>query len=352
MQGTLNKTLFVRFSSVGDLLLTTPALRSLRRRFPECRIDVLVRSEYAGLLRGNPSCNTILEFPAGGTLAELLRLRERVRQAGYDLIVDLHGSLRSRILCHGLRNVVRFRKRVIPRWLLLRFKADWYSLWGGSPGMAERYLEALRPWGVRDDCGGLEVFPPAEARAAADELAATVWPSGREEGMVGIAPSARHATKRWPWEHFAETGAELSRKHRKGVIIFGGAEDRELCGSVSRRIRELHPTVELLDASGRLPLLGTAALMDRCAVVVTNDSGLMHLAAARKRRIVACFGSTVRQFGFYPPAELSIVVEEHGLPCRPCTHIGRAECPLGHFRCMTAIAPARVTAAASAFIES
>jgi ADP-heptose:LPS heptosyltransferase len=242
---------------------------------------------------------------------------------------------------------------VIPRWLLLRFKADWYSLFGGAPGMADRYLETLRPWGVRDDRGGLEVFPSAGSRREADELAATVWPSRGEvrEGMIGIAPSARHATKRWPWERFAETGAELSRKHRKGLILFGGPEDTELCGNVGRRIRELHPAVELLDASGRLTLLGTAALMDRCAVVVTNDSGLMHLAAARKRRIVACFGSTVRQFGFYPPAELSIVVEEHGLPCRPCTHIGRAECPLGHFRCMTAIAPARVTAAASAFID-
>ncbi len=112
------------------------------------------------------------------------------------------------------------------------------------------------------------------------------------------------------------------------------------------------PSVPVLNTAGMLSLIETAAAMDHCRVIVTNDSGLMHIAAARRRRIVAIFGSTVRQFGFYPPADRSIVVEEHGLECRPCTPIGRASCPRGHFRCMQDITPGRVSAAASAFMNA
>ena len=351
MQGTLNTTLIVRFSSVGDLLLTTPSIRALRRRFPESRIDFLVRSEYAELLRGNPHCTSLLEFPAGGTLDDLSRLRGQIRRAGYDLIVDLHGSLRSRILLRGLRNVVRIRKRVVPRWFLVRCKADLYSFFGGSPGVADRYLETLRPWGVSDDGEGPEIFPSEEAQAAAAALAEK---AGAEEkaGWIGVAPSAKHATKIWPWERFAGAAAELSRIRRTGVMLFGGPDDADLCGRTARRIRELQPDIRVLDASGQLTLPATAALMDRCGVILTNDSGLMHLAAARKRKIVALFGSTVGQFGFFPSAGSSIVVEQHGLRCRPCTHIGRESCPLGHFRCMTEIGPERVVAAASAIIST
>jgi heptosyltransferase-2 len=217
--------------------------------------------------------------------------------------------------------------------------------------VTDRYLEPLRPWQVADDGEGPEIFPSEEARNAAGELAARAG-AGEDAGWVGLAPSARHATKMWPWEGFARAGAELSLRRRTGVILFGGETDAALCAQTAARVRELHPGVSLLDASGKLSLPATAALMDRCGVVLTNDSGLMHLAAARRRKIVAIFGSTVRQFGFAPPAGSSIVVEQHGLPCRPCTHIGRPSCPLGHFRCMTEISPERVIAAASAFRTS
>ena len=351
MPGTLSKTLIIRLSSVGDIVLSTPLIRGLRRRFPQAQIHYLVRADYADLLRGNPHLSRLIEFPRRGTLGDLRRLRTEIVRAGYDCIIDIHGSIRSRILSRGLRNVVRMRKRAVARFLLVHGKTDLYAFLGGSPSVVERYVETVAPWNVADDGEGPELFPRAEAQAHA---AAVLLPlENRVHGnMIGICPSARHFTKMWPPERFAECAATLGTRHGAGIVLFGSAADANLCSDMASRLASMAPSVPVLNTAGMLSLIETAAAMDHCRVIVTNDSGLMHIAAARRRRIVAIFGSTVRQFGFYPPADRSIVVEEHGLECRPCTPIGRASCPRGHFRCMQDITPGRVSAAASAFMNA
>lgn len=351
MPGTLSKTLIIRLSSVGDIVLSTPLIRGLRRRMPQAEIHYLVRSDYADLLRGNPHLSRLIEFPRGGTLSDLAGLRAAVRRERYDCILDIHGSLRSRILCRGLRNLVRIRKRAFARFLLVHGKLDLYALFGGSPSVVERYFEPLAPWGVRNDGEGPELFPSGEARGRAESVLRLL----REQvsgNVVGVCPSARHFTKIWPTERFAECAAALGTRHGAGIVVFGSAGETDRCAEMTRRLAASAPSVPVVNAAGMLSLTETAAAMDFCRVIVTNDSGLMHVAAARRRSVVAIFGSTVRQFGFFPPADRSIVVEEHGLKCRPCTPIGRASCPKGHFRCMLAIPPARVIAAASAFMNS
>jgi heptosyltransferase-2 len=130
------------------------------------------------------------------------------------------------------------------------------------------------------------------------------------------------------------------------VILLGSADESDLCRTVADRIRHLQPGARVLNLAGKSSLSESAAVLDRCAVVLTNDSGLMHLAAARKRKLVAIFGPTVSQFGFFPVGTDSIVLEERDLRCRPCTHIGLPVCPRGHFRCMNDIPVSRVVAAA------
>jgi lipopolysaccharide heptosyltransferase II len=348
MQGTLGKTLIIRFSSVGDIVLSTSLVRTLRRRFPQSTMDYLIRSDYAELLRGNPYLSTVLEFPGAGTWRDLQHFRRLIRESGYDLIIDLHGSLRSRALCSGLPNVVRLCKRVVERFFLIHLQWDLYRLGRGAPDVVQRYLETVRPWGVVDDGQGLDLFPDAAAFAQLGKLFSDPLP----ETLIGICPSARHQTKIWPAEFFAEAGAELARKFQSPLVLFGSAPESPRCEEILRMIHAREPSATVLDASGKLSFLGTAAAMDHCAVILTNDSGLMHIAAARKRKIIAIFGSTVRQFGFFPPPELSILLEQHGLSCRPCTHIGRRECPKGHFRCMREIAPSRAVDAASAFLHA
>ena len=348
MRETLRKTLIIRFSSVGDIVLSTPLVRGLRREMPQVQIDYLVRAEYADLLRGNPHLSGLIEFPRGGTLGDLRELRGEIVRRGYDCIVDIHGSLRSRLLCRGVGNVVRVRKRVFPRFVLVHFKKDLYSFFGGAPPVSERYCEPLASLNVTDDGEGPELFPSPEARARAEEVLHPL----RGEGMViGICPSARHETKMWPPERFAEAAAVLGQQRGAGIVLFGSPAEAERCRAIAEQVKSSAPSVTVLNTAGMLSLIETAAAMDHCALILTNDSGLMHIAAARKRKIVALFGSTVRQFGFFPPAGESIVVEQHDLDCRPCTPIGRSSCPRGHFRCMRDITPERVVGAVSALLH-
>lgn len=350
MPGTLSKTLIIRLSSVGDIVLSTPLIRGLRHRMPQAQIDYLVRTDYADLLQGNPHLSRLIEFPRGGTLDDLHRLRTQIAGERYDLIIDIHGSLRSRLLCRGMKNVVRLRKRALARFVLVHFRKDVYPLFGGSPPVAQRYFEPLAPWAVTDDGEGPELFPSEDARARAASILRTL--DERVSGnVIGICPSARHFTKIWPSERFAESAAMLGVRHGAGIVVFGSAAEADRCAAIVTYLTSAAPSVPVVNTAGMLSLSETAAAMDHCRIIVTNDSGLMHIAAARKRRIAAIFGSTVRQFGFFPPAGTSIVLETHGLDCRPCTPIGRASCPRGHFRCMLDITPARLASMASALMN-
>ncbi len=335
------KTLVIRFSSVGDIVLSSPLVRALRQRRPQSQVDFLVKEAYADLVRHSPHLTNILSFPNHGGIKDLLKLRRELRRRGYDAILDIHGSLRSRILTFGLRGVQRINKRVIARTILVRFKRDIYSLFGGAPGIAERYLETLPATGTGADGIELELhLPPTSLEKAQVVLAASGI--AQNAGAIGICPSARHFTKIWPEERFASVAASLARRWAVPVILFGAREDRERCSRIALMIAQAAPGVITADVSGVCTLLESAALMDCCSVIVTNDSGLMHIAAARKKPVVAIFGSTVRQFGFFPVGTRHRVVEHPKLSCRPCSHIGRPTCPRGHFRCMLDLSPERV----------
>ena len=350
MLDSLNKTLIIRFSSVGDIVLSSLLVRTLRHRFPQIHIDFLLKSEYADLVRYNPHVNRVIEFPSRGSLDDLMRLRRAIRSERYDLIVDIHDSLRSRLLSFGARRSVRIDKRKVARWMLVNFKRDVYASSGGAPGVAERYLETVKPFGVRDDGGGLELLVPGDVRERVGSMlqARGIRPEIR---AIGVCPSARHANKMWLKERFAGTAAALARRYEAPVLLFGSAQETSRCAEIAAMAEAESPAVRVLNLAGSLSLLETAAAMDHCALVLTNDSGLMHIAAARKRKIVALFGPTVRQFGFFPFGTDSTVVEHPDLPCRPCTHIGLPDCPRGHFRCMKELESRTVLHAATDLLD-
>jgi heptosyltransferase-2 len=345
MQGVLHKTLIIRLSSVGDVVLSSPLVRTLHGRFPDCQIDFLVKAEYADLVRFNPHVAHVIQFPGGGTLGDLVRLRRTVQASGYDLIIDIHDSIRSRYLSAGAARVTRVNKRKIARTLLVNFKLNLYDAFGGAPNVAARYCETLRAWGIEDDGRPPELFFPQEARETAERLlrAERVGPDVK---CIGVCPSARHGNKIWPQERFAESAGHLAGQHGLPVLLFGGADEKAACAAIEALISASHPHTSVLNLAGRLSLLETGCAMDRCSVVLANDTGLMHIAEARGVPVVAVFGPTVREFGFFPRGAHATVVEHTGLSCRPCTHIGLPRCPLGHFRCMKEITAESVTDAA------
>ena len=160
-------------------------------------------------------------------------------------------------------------------------------------------------------------------------------------------PTAKHFTKRWLPERFVELGIKLAKQHRSKIFIFGSKSDSDYCGDIAQMINAELGSSAAESVAGMFSLLETAAALDYCGVVVSNDTGIMHIASARKKNLVAIFGSTVREFGFFPYRTKSIVVENEELSCRPCSHIGLDKCPEGHFKCMKGISAERVLSAIS-----
>ncbi|MFZ0390273.1 MAG: glycosyltransferase family 9 protein, partial [Calditrichia bacterium] len=326
----------IRLSSLGDVLLASPLIRVLRKKFPEAQIDFLVRPEYADMIRYNPHLSRIIEFDIADGFPGMWKLRQRIRHERYDAIIDIHRNMRSFFLRTALFKTPVFKvvKYQIIRFLLVRFKWNLYRrLHKRIIPVWERYIRAAAPLGIRPDGEGLELFFPDSVRTAVKS-----YLPDKNIPLIVIAPGARHFTKRWLPQYFAELIRGFGESIRVQVVLVGAKEDLAVTHDISRNTAK----VRLLNAAGKLSVLETAAVMEEAAFVVSNDSGLMHVASALNRPQIAVFGSTVKEFGFFPSGSQAVVAENKGLYCRPCTHIGRADCPEKHFRCMKEILPAEV----------
>jgi heptosyltransferase-2 len=330
-----DKTLVIRFSSIGDIILASPLLRVFRKRFPASQIDFVTRKEYAELVRYNPNLNFTYEFDAQRGFNELRRLKSRIRREKYDLVIDIHNSLRSRYLRSmiGANKVVILNKRICARTMLVKFKKNMYR---DIVSVADRYIEPVKNMGVENDEKGLEIFIPDQSILRVSGRMSSLKLQQYKK-IIGFCPSAKHETKRWPESRFIETGIRLVNELKTKILLFGGKDDAPLCRTIANEINCKLVNERVVNLCDQFSLLETAAAMQSCDVIVTNDSGLMHMAAAMKKKVVAIFGSTVREFGFFPVGTESIVAERNGLSCRPCSHIGRRSCPETHFRCMNEI---------------
>jgi len=182
------------------------------------------------------------------------------------------------------------------------------------------------------------LYPGPAERAAVDAVLGAI---GAGEPLVALAPGSVWATKRWPY--FAELARALRDIAR--IVIVGAEADRELADEIVGATKG-----QAIDATGRLTLLGSAELIGRAALLVTNDSAPLHLASAMNTPTIAVFGPTVPEFGFGPLADSSTVVGHNDLACRPCDRHGPQKCPLGHWRCMREISPEQVAGLARSLI--
>ena len=315
------RILAVRFSSIGDVILTTPLYRAIRARHPGAHLTVVTKRATAPLLEGNPAIDRVVPLePGEGISALAARLGD-----DYTYGLDLHGSLRSRALRWLVAARWRgYRKRTVARWALIHLKRNWY---GAVHPVTERYFEAARDLDVRPDGRPPEVFVPADTDAAmADWLTERKIP----ERFAVLAPGAAHATKRWPVERWSALAKALAADGI-GVVAVGGAEDRAPAEAVAAAAGALGAS-----AAASTTLMQTAALIRRSAVVTSGDTGVMHLATAVNTPVVALFGPTVRPFGFFPYTDRASVLER-ALDCRPCSAHGGEACPLGHHNCIREI---------------
>lgn len=323
------RILAVRFSSLGDLVLTTPLFRAIRQAHPTARITLVTREEFVPLFSHSPRITEVIGFRRGGRLRPLAA---ELRRRSFTHRLDLHGSLRSR----ALRLLVGgpwggYPKRRLAREVLIRFKRDVFR---DRRHVAERYFDAAGRLGVQPDGGPPEVFLHHDAVAAADRF---LWEHrlGMERTVLAFVPGAAHATKQWPEHHWHTLVGEATAAGMD-LVILGGAKE----ASLGERLAAADPG-RVASAAGRFDLQGTGALLRRCRAAVAGDTGVMHLATAVGTPVVTLLGPTVGAFGFLPYQARATVLERP-LPCRPCSRMGGPACPLGHHRCLEAIEPGEV----------
>ena len=312
----ISKILIIRLSSLGDILLTTPIIRSLKKRTPNISIDVLIKEEYSDVLKLNTHIDNLYYFSKDERLNS--KLLESLRLNNYDFVIDLQNNLRSRKITKTLnKNTSRFYKHSFDKFLLVNFKINRLK---SSEAIPNRYAKTIEEF-VLDD-RGLDIFTD---KFPGKNLIG-------KNSFIGFCPGARHFTKRWPKEYFIELGDSLV-KAGFTILLFGGSIDRKLCSEISKSINGS------IDISNDNDLLQTAADMKLCKAIICNGSGLMHVASAVNTNGVAIFGSTVKEFGFTPYKCKNLILENNSLTCRPCSHIGRNDCPKKHFNCMNSIKP-------------
>jgi len=323
----LKKILIIRLSSLGDILLTTPFIRSIKNQFPEIKIDFILRKEYSDALKLNPYLNKV--FTYSRIEKDNLQTFEEIKKSGYDLVIDLQNNLRSKKIISLIKSQsVSFSKNGLHKFLLVNFKINKLK---DAPQIPIRYAKTILNFKL--DEKGIDLI--------IDRKSADI--SSDKNNLIGFCPGARHFTKRWPKEYFIELGKLFSQKGYQ-VVLFGGRSDKELCKGLAAEI----PTA--IDLSNDDNLLQTFADMKLCRAIICNDSGLMHVASAANTNIIAIFGSTVKEFGFTPYNCRNLILENNSLSCRPCSHIGKDHCPKKHFDCMRLIKPAFVFEKVISFI--
>ncbi len=319
-----SRILVLRLSSIGDIVLTIPLLKHLSQRFPSATIDFVVKKEYAELMRSNPHVNTLMIVDKKEGWQGLRRLKNKIKQQDYQLILDVHNNPRTRYLTLFSKGTVRrYKKYRLLRFFLIKFK---YNLYERIIPVHRRYLNTIAEW-VHEIDSDLEFHldPDAEKRVNGI-MPLENFPA--QQKHVALVPGAGFANKRWPVHYFAELARKLSSEGWQ-IWLLGSPRERHL----GKEIEKLGNS-DAINLIGELSLMQSAGVLSRMNVVVSNDSGLMHIADALNVPVVAIFGPTTRELGFYPVSPNSRVVEHEHMPCRPCTHMGADSCPKNHFRCM------------------
>ncbi len=337
-EGGFRRIAVLRLSSLGDVVLTLPVVQALRAAYPDAVLDYWVKEEFADLVAHAPAITHVRELERDARrIEDLVSMSAELEP--HDLIVDLHGSSRTRLLTFRQHApVLRIDTRRVQRarWVHARWTRP-----APLPHVTERYAATLAPLGITVAGEPHVVVRPA-AEAWAREQCARL---GSGDTCVALAPGAQHATKRWPEERWCELEAALAALG-VGRVIVGTASERRGLPRLDAQVARSSGAVWCTESIER-----AAALLGVAHVAVTHDSGLMHLAAARGTPVVALFGSTSPVLGFRPVGARHAVICR-ALSCQPCTLHGRERCPLGHFRCMTTIEPAEVLAAVRAQLDN
>jgi len=330
---------------MGDVILTTHLVRNLSYSYPNSRIDFITAKLFTEIYKFNPHLTNLYEYDKNWDNTEIRKFKKNILESRdnekYDLIIDLQRRLRSCQLRRGLgKKIVKVRKNRLNKISLVYFKKNISKIVKQIP---EIYFDTISEYNIKDDGKGLELWLPKDK---GNYLPFSKNIVNNDKISIAIAPGAYHTTKRWLPEKFAELTKVLKKQYNTEIVIIGGISDVD----ITRKIIDLSGE-DIIDKSSSDSIISTSEIIDKCNILITNDTGLMHIAAARQVPVVAIFGSTVKEFGF-TPFRVNHVVVDKDIPCRPCTHIGRNTCPKGHFNCMNLISVDDVLNAVNSILKN
>lgn len=306
------KILIIRFSSIGDIVWTTPIIRCLKAQIPQASLHFATKANYAEMLAGNPYIDKL--FLLKDDLAELTK---ELSAEKYDYVIDLHKNLRTLKMKFSLSGKkLTYNKYVLERWLFVKFKINKMP----PTHIIDRYFDAVAPLGVRNDGKGLDYFilPTHEIDVA------KYLPAEFQNGYVAYVIGGSEATKKLPHHKMLE----LCQKINAPVVLIGGKEDVENGDKLAAA------GLPIVNLAGKLNISQSASVVKQAKRVFGHDTGLTQIAAAFHDTIYSIWGTTTPLFGIKPYTKNSILLENNTLACRPCSKAGVAVCPLGHFKCM------------------
>ncbi len=311
------KFLIIRFSSIGDIVLTTPVVRNLKQQCEGAEIHYVTKKEYVYLLEHNPYIDKIHTLDKS-----LSALAEELRKEYFLYIIDLHNNLRTFRLKNKLRtSSFAFNKLNKEKWLMVNFKKNKLP----DIHIVDRYMKTISFFIDENDMQGLDYFIPAK-----DEFDINKLPESHRNGYIAFAIGGQHFTKRMP-ESKIQSVCKLLKLP---IVLLGDKNDAITAKEIEKNIGK-----KIYNACGKYNLNQSASLVKQSKLLITHDTGLMHIAAAFKKRIVSIWGNTIPEFGMYPylSDKDSAIVQVENLKCRPCSKIGFKKCPKKHFKCMNNI---------------
>lgn len=306
-------------SSIGDIVLTTPVIRAIKTQIKDCKVHFLTKKSFYPVLAANPYINKIHLVDE-----DLKEVYEDLKKENFDFIVDLHKNLRSKKVIFALKKPsATFNKLNIEKWVMVNFKMNYL------PGIhiVDRYFQAVEGLQIKNDQNGLDYFIPES-----DEVEISKLPKSHQDKYIAWVIGGNHSTKIFPSEKIIA----ICRKLNLPVVLIGGKEDIITGEKIRTEVGGL-----VFNACGQFNLNQSASIVKHAEKVITNDTGLMHIASAFNKRIISLWGNTIPEFGMYPylpgSENKSHIIEVKALKCRPCSKIGFKKCPKKHFDCMNKI---------------
>ena len=319
------KVLVIRFSSIGDIVLTTPVVRCLKQQRTDAEVHYLTKAAYATLLVNDPYIDKLHYFQD-----DLESVIEELKHEKFDCVIDLHNNLRTMRVKKALNTTsYSFPKLNLKKWLLTNIKISLMP----DKSIVERYLETVKALNVHNDGKGLDYFLPEDKKLSNNDIPMSHW-----GGYVGCVIGGSYNTKKLPVEQWKKFCAVVPYP----VILLGGPEDKYDGSEIAAQ-----DPVKIYNSCGKFNINESAELVKLARVIVSNDTGLMHVAAAFQQPIISLWGNTSPEMGMFPYygynnlkeriAPQSFIMENKKLWCHPCSKLGYGKCPLGHFKCMNGL---------------